>query len=175
MWGFARHGVVPDLVTMGKPMGNGHPVAAMVAKPELLRPFGAASRYFNTFGGNSVSMAVARTVLDVIADEGLMANAARTGDALRRELALRSARDGRVGEVRGCGLFIGMDVLADKGRERTGADNAALIVNGLRERGVLISASGPAGDVLKIRPPLVFTQAEADVFLAAFDDVLARW
>lgn len=165
MWGFARHGVVPDLVTMGKPMGNGHPVAAMAARPELLRSFGTASRYFNTFGGNSVSVAVARTVLAIIREEALMENALTTGLYLRSELEARAARHDGLGEVRGSGLFIGMDVATDA--------MALSIVNGLRERRVLISASGPGGNVLKIRPPLAFGRAEADLFLAAFDDVAA--
>ena len=172
MWGFARHGLVPDLVTMGKPMGNGHPVAAMVAKPELLQPFGKASRYFNTFGGNTVSVAVARTVLAIIAEEGLMANALDVGAYLSSGLKRRAAMNAGLGAVRGSGLFIGVDVLDASGAAPDPA-RAARVVNGLRERGVLISASGPLGHVLKIRPPLPFGRADADIVLAALDDTLA--
>ncbi len=172
LWGFARHGVVPDLVTMGKPMGNGHPVAAMLARPALLERFGAASRYFNTFGGNPVSIAVAQAVLDIIAEEDLVARARETGRHLMAELTARAARHPGLGEVRGSGLFIGLDVMPETAETGTGGREAARIVNGLRERRVLISASGPGGNVLKIRPPLPFGRAEADIFLAAFDDVL---
>ncbi|HEX4765974.1 MAG TPA: aspartate aminotransferase family protein [Lichenihabitans sp.] len=172
LWGFARHQVVPDLVTMGKPMGNGHPVAAMLARPALLERFGAASRYFNTFGGNPVSIAVAQAVLDVIAEENLVARARETGDYLMAELAARAAPHPGLGEVRGSGLFIGLDVLPETAETGTGECEAARIVNGLRERRVLISASGPTGNVLKIRPPLPFGRPEAEIFLDAFDDVL---
>ncbi|MCW6511977.1 aspartate aminotransferase family protein [Lichenifustis flavocetrariae] len=170
LWGFSRHGLVPDLVTMGKPMGNGHPVAAMLARPVLLERFGMATRYFNTFGGNPVSIAAAQAVLDVIAEEGLVENARAVGLYLREALIARAEADERLGSVRGSGLFIGVDVNPASGS--SGAAQAARIVNGLRERHVLISASGPAGDVLKIRPPLPFGRDEADYFLATLDDVM---
>src|SRR4051794_23962505 len=173
MWGFARQGLVPDLVTMGKPMGNGHPVAAMVAKPDLLEPFGKASRYFNTFGGNTVSVAVARTVLDVIAEEGLLENARHVGGYLIDGLRNVARNDGRFGAVRGSGLFIGMDIVAGDGTGKPDPAGAARIVNGLRDRRILISASGPCGNVLKIRPPLPFGREEADMVLAALAAVSA--
>ena len=170
LWGFDRHGVVPDLVTMGKPMGNGHPIAAMAARPDLLRRFGEASRYFNTFGGNPVSIAAAQAVLDIIAEEGLVAKAKATGRYLFEALAGRTQRYPCLGEVRGSGLYIGVDIRGLG--EGSSAETAARIVNGLRDRRVLISASGPDGDVLKIRPPLPFGRAEADLFLATLDEVL---
>lgn len=169
-WGFSRHGVVPDLVTMGKPMGNGQPIAALMARPALLERFGNAARYFNTFGGNPVSIAAAHAVLDVIAEEQLVENARVTGRYLRDGLAARAAADARLGGIRGSGLFIGVGI--EGSRTRTGAAEAARIVNALREKRVLISASGPSGDVLKIRPPLPFGRAEADLFLSVFDDVM---
>jgi 4-aminobutyrate aminotransferase-like enzyme len=169
-WGFQRHGVEPDIVTMGKPMGNGHPVAAMAAKPALLERFGRETRYFNTFGGNTVSSVVARTVLEVIAEEGLAGRAQAVGDALRQAIAGRAAGDARLGAVRGSGLFIGVDVVDGAGAPS--ALDAARIVNGMRRQGVLISASGPGANVLKIRPPLVFGESEAEIFLNAFDAVL---
>lgn len=171
-WGFARHGLVPDLVTMGKPMGNGQPIAALVGRANLLDRFGAVSRYFNTFGGNPVSIAAAQAVLDVIQDDDLATRAERTGRHLRDALTNRAERHPCIGEVRGCGLYIGADVKSAPG-DGNSAQTAARIVNGLRDRQVLISASGPTGDVLKIRPPLPFGEAEADVFLSALDAVLA--
>jgi 4-aminobutyrate aminotransferase-like enzyme len=163
-WGFARHGVEPDLVTCGKPMGAGHPVACVALRPALAEAFGRRVRYFNTFGGNPVSAAVGLAVLDVIAEERLAENAASVGDALRAGLE-RLGRDfPALGEVRGAGLSIGVTT-ADGGAARR-------IVNDLRRRGVLISATGPAGDVLKIRPPLPFSRANAAHLLGRLEDVL---
>jgi 4-aminobutyrate aminotransferase-like enzyme len=170
-WGFARHGIVPDLVTMGKPMGNGYPVAGVAARPDCLAPFAELSRYFNTFGGSNLAIAVADAVLDVIEDEALMANAQAVGTALRGALEARRSEHPAIGAVRGSGLFIGVDVVDADGAPS--AARATRIVNGLRQRGVLISASGPLGHVLKIRPPLPFSFAHADQLLDALDDVLA--
>ncbi|MBL8772107.1 MAG: aspartate aminotransferase family protein [Phenylobacterium sp.] len=170
-WGFQRHGVVPDLVTMGKPMGNGHPVAGLVARPEVLAPFGQSCRYFNTFGGNPVSCAVGMAVLDVIEDEGLMANAAAVGAYLKAGLETLSRRQPLIAEVRGAGLFLGVE-LAHEGRPASAA--AAQVVNGLRRRRVLVSATGPHANILKVRPPLVFTREHADLFLDALDDALGE-
>ena len=170
MWGFARHGVVPDLVTMGKPMGNGHPMAGVAVQPLLAAAFARQSRYFNTFGGNPVSCAVGMAVLDVIETENLIANADSVGSYLRDGLAAMPAGRARLGEIRGTGLFIGADIVDDRGAPS--ADGAARIVNGLRDRRILISATGPHAHVLKIRPPLVFSRANADTFLAALAETL---
>ncbi|OBG89614.1 4-aminobutyrate aminotransferase [Mycobacterium sp. E802] len=172
MWGFARHGVVPDLVTMGKPMANGLPVAAMAARGEVLEAFAREVPYFNTFGGNPVSMAVAATVLDVIEDEDLMANAARVGAALREELTGLAADHPRVGEVRGAGLYVGVEMVTD--RDSAVPDRAAAhdLVNAMRDRNVLISVCGAQGSVLKVRPPLVFSLSDVDWFCTEFADAL---
>jgi len=162
MWGFARHGLLPDIVTMGKPMGNGHPVAAMVARPDVLEPFAQNMRYFNTFGGNTVSIAAATAVLDVIEDEGLIAHAGRVGAGLR--LGLEAIDDPRVLGVRGAGLFLGVDLV----------DEAFTldVVNALRDRHVLLAAAGAANSTLKIRPPLPFDEADAARLLFELDAVL---
>lgn len=170
MWGFDRHGVTPDLVTMGKPMGNGVPVAAIAARAGVLRPFAEAVPYFNTFGGNPVSMAAAAAVLDVIEDEGLMRNARDVGTALRTELTGIAGTDPRLGEVRGTGLYVGVDVVSGGAPDRAGARR---LVNALRERRVLISVCGHDGNVLKIRPPLVFSHADVDWFCTALTGALA--
>lgn len=162
-FGFARHGIIPDLVTMGKPMGAGHPLAAVAGKPDVLETFGRTSRYFNTFGGNPVSCAAGMAVLDVIEQQDLMGNALRVGEAMCAAIA--DLGSGAVKEVRGAGLFVGVE-LAD-------ADCATRIVNGLRERRVLISATGPGANVLKIRPPLVFGMEHAEIFLDALRAELA--
>jgi 4-aminobutyrate aminotransferase-like enzyme len=172
MWGFSRHGLRPDIVTMGKPMGNGHPVAAMVARPELLERFGEQTRYFNTFGGNPVSCAVGMAVLDVIETEGLIENARLVGAHLREGLSMIAERHAMIGDVRGSGLFVGVELVADRATKTPATEATARLVNGLREKRVLISASGPAANVLKIRPPLVFTRAHAELFLTAMDEVL---
>jgi 4-aminobutyrate aminotransferase-like enzyme len=171
MWGFARHGIVPDLVTMGKPMGNGHPVAAVAARPELLAEFGARSRYFNTFGGNPVSAAAALAVLDVIACEGLIENAERTGAYLKDKLRALQTSCPLIADIRGAGLFIGIDL------RRGGAaapKEAARIVNLLRQDGILISASGREANVLKIRPPLVFASEHAEMLVEALARALEQ-
>ena len=170
MWGYARHGLEPDIVTLGKPMGNGHPVAAMVARPEVLAPFARDMRYFNTFGGNPVAIAAAQATLDVIRDEGLVENARTIGSRVAE--GLRAIDDPRVGEVRGAGLFIGVDIV-----DAAGAPDEALtldIVNGLRDRRVLLSATAVDNATLKIRPPLVFDEADADRLLTELAGVLAE-
>ncbi len=172
MWGFARHGLVPDLVTMGKPMGNGHPVAGMAARPEVLAEFGARSRYFNTFGGNPVSAAAGIAVLEVIESEGLMANAQDTGTYLRDQFRQLKARYPLITEVRGAGLFFGVELRHGGHAGTPATSETAAIVNMLRERRVLISAAGPQANVLKIRPQLVFAREHADLLVEKLDQVL---
>lgn len=171
-WGFARHGLVPDLVTMGKPMGNGHPVAGVVARAEVLAAFGRQCRYFNTFGGNPVAMAAAAAVLDVIDHDGLQARAARVGAVLRQRLAALSGRHAAIGPVRGAGLFIGLDLVSGPGDATPVPVLTQRVVNGLRQRGVLLSATGPEASTLKIRPPLVFEEDHAKLLADTLDAVL---
>ena len=160
LWGFDRHELEPDLVTLGKPMGNGHPIAGVVARPELVDAFGRHARYFNTFGGSSVSIAAAQATLDVIRDEELIENARVVGDYLLRELPSIAG----VREVRGVGLFIGVRVQND--------EVALDAVNGLKRRRILLGESGLHNDVLKIRPPLVFDRTDADRLLEGLSEVL---
>jgi 4-aminobutyrate aminotransferase-like enzyme len=169
MWGFQRHGVIPDLVTMGKPMGNGHPISAVAARPALLETFARDSRYFNTFGGNSVSCAVALAVLDVIEKERVIENARASGEHLLRGLADLARRYSWIREVRGVGLFIGVDLAAHPSTGRSPRQEAARIVNSLRRDGVLVGTTGRDNNVLKIRPPLTIQRAEVDHLLGALD------
>lgn len=173
MWGFERHKTTPDIVTMGKPMGNGHPVAAAIMRPDLLAQFGENSRYFNTFGGNTVSCAAAAATLDVIEQEGLMANAASVGAYFRGALENLMARHQSIGEVRGAGLFLGVELVSDRARKSADAQLAQKLVNGLREKQILISTTGIHGNVLKIRPPLIWQKEHADMFVDALDALLS--
>ncbi len=172
MWGYQRHGLTPDIVTMGKPMGNGMPIAGIVARHDVLEEFGRAVRYFNTFGGNPVCVAAAAAVLDVLESENLPANSAATGAYLAAELASLAAGSPFLAEVRGAGLYLGVDV-TDPGGAPSG-DLAAAIVNGMRDRRVLISATGPLGHTLKIRPPLPFGRTHADQFTTVLANVLRQ-
>ncbi|WP_059410427.1 aspartate aminotransferase family protein [Cupriavidus basilensis] len=172
MWGFQRHGLVPDIVTMGKPMGNGHPVSGLVARPEVIAAFGREARYFNTFGGNPVSCAAARATLDVIQKNGLQENAAAIGDYIRQGFAELARRHDLIGDVRGAGLFIGVELVRDRAGKQAAADEAGRVVNAMRENGVLISTTGPRGNVLKIRPLLPFSRANADLLLEVADHAL---
>ncbi len=170
MWGFQRHGLIPDMVSLGKPMGNGYPMAGLVVRPDIVADFGAKSRYFNTFGGNAVAASVGMAVLNVIRDEGLQANALHTGRAFHDGLASLATRHPCLGDTRSAGLFLGQDII-----DATGAPDpasAARIVNALREARVLISATGPRGHILKIRPPMVFTTEHVAIFLDRLETVL---
>jgi 4-aminobutyrate aminotransferase-like enzyme len=173
-WGFARHAVTPDIVTIGKPMGNGIPVAATVLRYDIGQAFGESVRYFNTYGGGTVPIAAAQAVLDVIRDEKLIANAHQVGQYLLDELRTLTAPWPQIGEVRGIGLFIGIDIVSDPETNAPDGVLAKAIVDDLRRHFVLISASGPAGNVLKIRPPLVFDRVDAARLLQEFSDTLTR-
>jgi 4-aminobutyrate aminotransferase-like enzyme len=172
MWGFARHGVEPDIVTLGKPMGNGYPVAGVVLKPDLVADFGTKARYFNTFGGNTVAAATAMAVLDVIEDEGLVENARTVGAYFRTSLDQLRNRFECLGDVRSAGLFLSVEIVSDKKTRRPDSETTTRIVNRLRDEKVLISATGPRANALKIRPPLVFTRDNTDFFIDRFEHVL---
>ena len=172
MWGFMRPDVKPDLATMGKPLGNGHPIAGVAARPEVLEAFGRTARYFNTFGGNPVSAAVGLAVLDVVNRESLMTNAADVGHYLRGRLRALAARHDLIGDVRGAGLFVGVELVRDRTARTPATEEAARVVNGLRQRHVLTGTAGPHANTLKIRPPLTFSCADTDVLIGALDDVL---
>jgi len=173
LWGFQRHGVLPDIVTMGKPLGAGHPLAGLTVRPEVLATFGRECRYFNTFGGNPVAMAAGMAVMDVIEREGLVANAQRVGRYLRAGLRELATRHALIGDVRGAGLFIGVELVTDRAAKSLATTETVRIVNGLRERGVLLSSTGEHANTLKIRPPLVFSEANADLLVGTLDEVLA--
>lgn len=168
-WGFQRHGLVPDMVSMGKPMGNGYPLAGLVLQPQTIAEFGAKARYFNTFGGNAVAAAVGLAVLDVIQDEGLQQNAAIVGAAFAEGLRSLAQRHDALGETRAAGLFLGQTIL---GNGQPDPARTARLVNALRDHHILVSSTGPKGDSVKIRPPLTFSLANVDQVLTTLDQVL---
>jgi len=172
-WGFELQGVIPDIVVLGKPFGNGHPLAAVVTTPELAARFANGMEYFNSFGGNPVSMAVGHAVLDVIEGEGLQARAQATGAFLLEGFRELAARYPAIGDVRGAGLFIGVELVADPDSRRPDARLAGDLVEGLLRRGVLAATDGPDDNVLKVKPPLAFGQDEAAILLAETAAVLA--
>lgn len=172
-WGYQRHGVDPDIVTMGKPMGNGFPIAGVAVAREVIERFGYEIRYFNTFGGNTVAIAAAQATLDVIRDEGLLENAHKVGQFLRVRLEELAQRHEGIGDVRGAGLYIGVEMVRDRTTKEPDPTLASAVVNGLRKRRVLISATGEQGNVLKIRPPLVFSVADASRLLSELDAELS--
>jgi 4-aminobutyrate aminotransferase-like enzyme len=172
MWGFARHALVPDIVVMGKPMGNGMPIGAVVTHPDILEAFTDQTRYFNTFGGNTASCAAAAAVLDVIEGEGLIASAHAVGEHLRNGFAQLKTEHRCIGGIRGAGLYVAVELVTTDAAAAPDTALARRLVNGLRDRQVLISTCGRAGHVLKIRPPLVFSSANADQLLNAVADVL---
>ncbi|MDH4124834.1 MAG: aminotransferase class III-fold pyridoxal phosphate-dependent enzyme [Gammaproteobacteria bacterium] len=171
-WGYEADAVEPDIVTMGKPMGNGHPIAALVTRAELTRTFSRHDHYFNTFGGNPVSCAAALAVLDVIESENLQQNALDVGEQLVAGLQSLADRHEVIGDVRGNGLFIAVEFVADRAARTPDAALAGKVVNELRLRGVLTGVIGPDNNILKLRPPMVIKSAEAELMLSTLDDVL---
>jgi 4-aminobutyrate aminotransferase-like enzyme len=168
MWGFSRYGAAPDIVSMGKPMGDGHPVAGLMLRPELVEGFGASEGYFNTFGGNPVSAAVALAVLDVIEAEGLITHASEVGRYLEGELNTLARRRTVIGDVRVRGLYCGVEIAESEG-SGSARQKTRTLVNAMRRRGVLIGACGPHGNVLKIRPPLPFSASDVDRLTQTLD------
>ncbi|NTA13984.1 aspartate aminotransferase family protein [Agrobacterium tumefaciens] len=163
MWGFSRHGIVPDIVTMGKPMGNGFPMGGVVTSPDFLAHFCEDTGYFNTFGGNPVAAAAGLAVLDVIEEEKLIENARIVGAYFVDRLADMATRHDRVGNIRGAGLFIGVDLTSVHSKAADPGLTVS-VINAMKNRGVLIGAAGKSGSTLKIRPPLCFTKVDVDFF-----------
>ena len=171
-WGFELHGVVPDIVTMGKPIGNGHPLAAVVTTPQIAASFHNGMEYFNTFGGNPVSMAIGQAVLDVVQQQRLQLHADELGSYLRVGVIELAREHPMVADVRGHGLFIGVVLLDEDGAPAT--LETAWLLEQAKERGVLLSSDGPGGNVLKIKPPLVLQHQDVDLFVNVLDECLRQ-
>jgi 4-aminobutyrate aminotransferase-like enzyme/Ser/Thr protein kinase RdoA (MazF antagonist) len=164
-WMFETQGVVPDIVTLGKPIGNGHPLGAVITTPAIARSFDNGMEYFNTFGGNPVSCAVGLAVLDVIRDEGLQENARVTGEYLLDGLRDLARRHPLIGDVRGQGLFVGIELVHNRETKEPADREASEIVERMKDAGILLSTDGPHHNVIKIKPPLVFCKPDADLLL----------
>ena len=173
-WGFETQGVVPDIVTMGKPIGNGHPLGAVVTTPDIAASFDNGMEYFNTFGGNPVSCAVGMAVLDVIEQEHLQEHALAVGTYLINGLHALMENYPIIGDVRGLGLFLGVECVLDRETLIPAPEQAAYIVNRLKDHSILLSIDGPFHNVLKIKPPLVFSREDADFLVATLEKVLAE-
>ena len=173
LWSFQPSGIEPDMVVMGKPMGNGFPVAALVASADVLAAVPEETELFSTFGGNPVACAAALAVLAVIEDEGLTQHAAEVGGYVRDGLLALQRRHPVIGDVRGEGLLLGAELVGDAETRAPAAGLAGQVTEAMRDRGILLGTTGPAGNVLKIRPPLVFRRDQADLLLEALDEVLA--
>ncbi len=173
-WGFETQGVVPDIVTMGKPIGNGFPLGAVVTTPAIAASFDAGMEYFSSFGGNPVACAAGRAVLAVLEEEGLHDQAREVGQYLKARLQDLGTRFPLVGDVRGLGLFLGVELVRDRDTREPAPEEATYVVNRLRDRGVLASTDGIFRNVIKIKPPLVFSRADADRFADALAAVLAE-
>ncbi|MBC7173352.1 MAG: aminotransferase class III-fold pyridoxal phosphate-dependent enzyme, partial [Polyangiaceae bacterium] len=173
-WGFEAQGVVPDIVVMGKPIGNGHPMGAVVTTRAIAESFANGMEYFATFGGNPVSCAIGLAVLDVLRDERLQAHALEVGTRLRDGLRALAAVHPIVGDVRGLGLFIGCELVRDRSTLEPAAREATELVNRMRARGILLSTDGPLNNVIKIKPPMVLTADDVDMVIRVFDDELGR-
>jgi 4-aminobutyrate aminotransferase-like enzyme len=171
-WGFEADDLVPDIVTMGKPMGNGHPIAGVVTRRELVEDFGKKAHYFNTFGGNPVSCAAGLAVLDIIAREDLQQNALDVGQYIIDGLWQLAEEHDCIGDVRGSGLFLALELVSDREARTPATEFAGGVVEGLRGRGVLTGSIGPDSNILKLRSPMTLSRDDADYFLSALQDSL---
>jgi 4-aminobutyrate aminotransferase-like enzyme/Ser/Thr protein kinase RdoA (MazF antagonist) len=173
-WAFEAHDVVPDIVVMGKPLGNGHPLAAVVTTRAIAEAFDTGMEYFSTFGGNTVSCAVGLAVLDVMRDEALQAHALHVGNRLLHGLRALGERFALVGDVRGSGLFLGVELVRDRETRDPAAAEASYVANRMRERGVLLGTDGPYHNVVKIRPPMPFDEDDARVLITGLEQTLGE-
>ncbi|SHJ00567.1 hydroxylysine kinase /5-phosphonooxy-L-lysine phospho-lyase apoenzyme [Tangfeifania diversioriginum] len=171
-WGFEMHGVVPDMVILGKPMGNGHPMAAMICTDEIAEAFNNGMEFFSSFGGNPVSCSIGQAVLDVLAEEHLQQNAKKVGDYYLQKLTELQQKNERIGDVRGSGLFIGFEFVKDRITLEPDTELAQKVKNELREKFVLVSTDGPFDNVIKSKPPLCFSKENVDEVILAVERIL---
>ncbi|HEY7183246.1 MAG TPA: aminotransferase class III-fold pyridoxal phosphate-dependent enzyme [Blastocatellia bacterium] len=173
-YAFESHGVTPDIVALGKPIGNGHPIGAVITTPEIAESFANGMEFFSTFGGNAVSCAAGLATLGVTLEEELQSHALRIGARLLEGLRSLAGRYAIVGDVRGSGLFLGVELVRDRETLEPAADEASYISNRFRENGILLGTDGPFHNVIKIRPPMPFSETDADLLVAVMDEILAE-
>jgi 4-aminobutyrate aminotransferase-like enzyme len=173
-WGFELQNVVPDMVVLGKPIGNGHPMGAVIVTRAIADAFNNGLEYFNTFGGNPVSMATGMAVLEVVKEEGMQQQALEVGEHLMDRLKTLMAQHPIIGDVRGRGLFIGVELVRDRQTKEPAVPEIDAIVEQMKDRGFLLSTDGPFHNVLKIKPPLPFSISDADDLCFHLNEVLAE-
>jgi 4-aminobutyrate aminotransferase-like enzyme len=171
-WGFETQGVVPDIVTLGKPIGNGHPIGAVITTPKIAESFTTGMEFFSTTGGNTVSCAVGMAVLDEIEDQNLQQNALEVGNYLKERLIDLQQRFDIIGDVRGHGLFIGVELVRNHETLEPAEEETRYIIQRMKDLQILVSLDGPHNNVLKIKPPMVFTKANADTFVDTLATIL---
>ena len=174
MWGFETQSAVPDIAVFGKPIGNAFPLAAVVTTPEIAASFANGMEFFSTFGGNPVACAAGLAVLDVLEDEQLQKNAIEVGAAWMEDLRSLQAKSPLMGDVRGSGFFVGIDLVVDRESREPATTQASFVVNRLRDLAILAGTDGPYHNVLKLRPPLIFSRADSQIFNAALSTILAE-
>ncbi len=173
-WGFQMSGVVPDIITLGKSIGNGHPLSVVITKKNIADIFNNGMEYFNSFGGNPVSCEIGQAVLDVITEEKLQENALKTGEYLLHGLNSIQNKYDIIGDIRGSGLFIGIELIKDMDNMIPAVEEADIVVNAMQKKGILISSDGSDHNVLKIKPPLVFNKKNANYFLESFEAIMTK-
>ena len=173
-WAFEDQGVVPDIVVMGKPLGNGHPVAAVATTRAIANAFDNGMEFFSTFGGNTVSCAVGIAVLDVVRDEKLQEHARAVGESMGARLRTLVDSYPIVGDVRGSGLFWGVELVRDRATLEPAGEEASFVANRMRERGILLGTDGPYHNVVKIRPPMPFTASDGELLVEELEASLAQ-
>ncbi len=173
-YAFESHGVIPDIVALGKPIGNGHPIGAVITTPEIAASFANGMEFFSTFGGNTVSCAIGLATLGVTLEEQLQTHALRVGDRMLNGLRLLMDRYPLIGDVRGSGLFLGVELVRDHETLEPAPEEASYITNRFRELGILLGVDGPYHNVIKIRPPMPFSESDADLLIATMGRVLSE-
>lgn len=172
MWGHQRQAIVPDIVTLGKPMANGHPVGGVVTRAEVMAAFRGSYRYFKTFGGNPVSCAAAMAVLEEIEQQGLMENALTVGAYAKQGLEQLAVQHSVIGDVRGQGLIFGAEMVLDPATKQPAGAYTDQIINAMRQRGIILSKLGRHKNALKIRPPMPFQREHVDLLIDTLDAVM---
>jgi 4-aminobutyrate aminotransferase-like enzyme len=174
LWGFETQNVVPDIVVLGKPIGNAFPLAAVVTTPEIAASFNNGMEFFSTFGGNPVACAAGLAVLDVLRDENLQQNALEVGTRWLTSLRELQSTYDLIGDVRGSGLFLGLDFVTDRTTRQPAANQASYVMNRFRDRGILVGTDGPHHNIIKLRPPLIFSDADANLFTSTLAEILGE-
>jgi 4-aminobutyrate aminotransferase-like enzyme/Ser/Thr protein kinase RdoA (MazF antagonist) len=173
-WGFESYGVRPDIVVLGKPIGNGHPIGAVITTPEIAASFDNGMEFFSTFGGNTVSCAIGLTVLEVVLEENLQRHALLVGEQMVRGLQRLMGDHEIIGDVRGSGMFLGVELVRSRDTLEPATAEADLVMNRMRDQGILLGTDGPFHNVIKIRPPMPFSTSDADRLIATLDKIIEK-